>query len=105
MAPTYKLTYFNTKGLGEPIRWLLSYGGVEFEDNRIEKADWPEIKPCKSIHILFAHSHSPWEELLVVQFLPSSPMFHYKPFTVVLAVDKVGTGHVFPCYCHSTITC
>jgi hypothetical protein len=52
MAPTYKLTYFNVKGLGEPIRCRLSYGGVEFEDHRVEKEDWPQIKPCKSSHIL-----------------------------------------------------
>jgi len=45
MAPTYKLTYFNVKALAEPIRFLLSYGGVEFEDYRIEKEDWPQLKP------------------------------------------------------------
>jgi hypothetical protein len=39
-------------GLGEPIRFLLSYGGVEFEDFRFEFEEWPQIKPCKSIHIL-----------------------------------------------------
>lgn len=51
MAPVYKLTYFNVMALAEPIRFLLSYGGVEFEDNRIEKEDWPQLKPCKSSHI------------------------------------------------------
>jgi hypothetical protein len=52
MAPTYKLTYFNVKALGEPIRFLLSYGGIEFEDHRIEKEEWPQLKPCKFSHIL-----------------------------------------------------
>jgi hypothetical protein len=52
MAPTYKLTYFNVKGLGEPIRFLLSYGGVEFEDHRLEGEEWPKLKPCKSSHII-----------------------------------------------------
>jgi Glutathione S-transferase, N-terminal domain. len=51
MAPVYKLTYFNVMALGEPIRFLCSYGGVEFEDNRIEHEDWPQLKPCKSSHI------------------------------------------------------
>lgn len=55
MAPAYKLTYFNVKALAEPIRFLLSYGGVEFEDYRIEKEEWPQLKPCKSSH-MFAHS-------------------------------------------------
>jgi glutathione S-transferase len=48
MAPTYKLIYFSVKALGEPIRFLLSYGGVEFEDYRLEEEQWPQLKPCKS---------------------------------------------------------
>ncbi|XP_015124647.1 glutathione S-transferase [Diachasma alloeum] len=43
----YKLTYFNVMGLGEPIRFLLSYGGDEFEDIRVmdRENEWPRIKP------------------------------------------------------------
>jgi len=41
----YKLTYFNSRGLAEPIRWILSLAGVPFEDVRIEKEQWPELKP------------------------------------------------------------
>jgi len=52
MAPTYKLTYFNVAALGEPIRFLLSYGGVEFEDHRIDSEEWAQLKPCKSSHSL-----------------------------------------------------
>jgi hypothetical protein len=48
MAPTYKLIYFPVKALAEPIRFLLSYGGVEFEDYRFEREQWPQLKPCKS---------------------------------------------------------
>lgn len=44
MAPTHKLTYFNFKGLAEPIRFLLNYGGIEFEDVRIDRENWPQIK-------------------------------------------------------------
>ncbi|XP_073985700.1 glutathione S-transferase-like [Rhodnius prolixus] len=40
----YRLTYFNVKGLGEPIRILLSYMDKEFEDFRLEKEDWPPRK-------------------------------------------------------------
>lgn len=43
--PSYKLTYFPIKGLAEPIRLLLSYGGVEFEDDRFNVEDWPKLKP------------------------------------------------------------
>ncbi|KAF6208051.1 hypothetical protein GE061_016501 [Apolygus lucorum] len=42
--PTYKLTYFDMRGKGEPIRWLLSYLGEKFEDKRITKEQWQGIK-------------------------------------------------------------
>lgn len=41
---TYKLTYFNITGLAEPIRFLLSYLNIDFEDVRIEYEHWPSIK-------------------------------------------------------------
>ncbi|CRL08049.1 CLUMA_CG020869, isoform B [Clunio marinus] len=41
----YKLFYFNITALGEPIRFLLNYGNIKFEDVRIEAADWPKFKP------------------------------------------------------------
>lgn len=44
--PTFKLTYFNIKGLAESIRMLFAYGGIEYEDVRIERDDWPALKPC-----------------------------------------------------------
>jgi len=45
MAPTYKLHYFGVRARAELIRWELSYAGQEFEDDRIEGADWPALKP------------------------------------------------------------
>lgn len=47
MPLQYKLTYFPVKALGEPIRMLLSYGGIEFEDVRFERDNWPNIKPSE----------------------------------------------------------
>ncbi|XP_076766324.1 glutathione S-transferase-like [Xylocopa sonorina] len=43
--PTYKLTYFPIEGLAEPIRFLLSYAEIPFEDHRFDRDDWPKIKP------------------------------------------------------------
>ena len=40
-----KLSYFNVRGKAEGIRWLLAYAGAEYEDNRFEGPQWPEIKP------------------------------------------------------------
>nr|UQQ66584.1 glutathione S-transferase sigma 7 [Conogethes punctiferalis] len=43
--PKVVYNYFPLKALGEGIRLLLSYGGQEFEDNRIPSDKWPEYKP------------------------------------------------------------
>lgn len=61
---TPKLTYFNIKGLAEPIRLLLKYGDIEFEDVRIEKDKWPEIKPSKLLSKWSCLSH---ESVYLVQ--------------------------------------
>ncbi|KAI4470748.1 glutathione s-transferase [Holotrichia oblita] len=45
MAPNIKLIYYNSRGFGEVIRVLLKYGNIDFEDERIEYAEWPKIKP------------------------------------------------------------
>lgn len=43
-----KLYYFDIKGLGESIRYLLHYGGLEFEDIRTgpgaNSEEWPKLK-------------------------------------------------------------
>ena len=39
-----KLTYFNLKGRAEPARLILAQAEVEYEDCRIEKEEWPELK-------------------------------------------------------------
>lgn len=44
----YKLFYFNIKALGEPIRMMLSYGNIEFEDHRLDQEQWAKLKPSKS---------------------------------------------------------
>lgn len=49
---TYKLTYFNFTALGEPIRFLLSYLNIDFEDNRFEVEQWLSIKPSKLLEII-----------------------------------------------------
>eukprot|EP00090_Calanus_glacialis_P035993 TRINITY_DN6140_c0_g1_i1.p1 TRINITY_DN6140_c0_g1~~TRINITY_DN6140_c0_g1_i1.p1 ORF type:complete len:203 (-),score=57.98 TRINITY_DN6140_c0_g1_i1:65-673(-) len=45
-----KLTYFNLRARGEPIRLLLAYGGVKYEDERVipsweDPAPWAALKP------------------------------------------------------------
>uniref|UniRef100_A0A2A4J778 glutathione transferase n=1 Tax=Heliothis virescens TaxID=7102 RepID=A0A2A4J778_HELVI len=45
--PKAKFYYFTIKGLAEPSRLLLAYGGVEFEDIRLPlfSKEWEEFKP------------------------------------------------------------
>jgi glutathione S-transferase len=41
---SYKLTYFNSRGRAETIRYILAAAEVEYEDFRIEKDQWPAMK-------------------------------------------------------------
>ncbi|XP_012276501.1 glutathione S-transferase [Orussus abietinus] len=41
---SYKVTYFPVKALAEPIRFLFSYAGVDFVDDRFDRENWPNLK-------------------------------------------------------------
>jgi prostaglandin-H2 D-isomerase / glutathione transferase len=44
--PQYKLTYFDlSASRGEDCRLALHAAGVEFEDNRLKRPEWPAVKP------------------------------------------------------------
>nr|AVC68798.1 glutathione S-transferase 1 [Subpsaltria yangi] len=40
MTSKCRLTYFTLKGLGEPIRYMLSYRNIKFEDVRLDMETW-----------------------------------------------------------------
>ena len=42
-----KLTYFNVRGRAEPSRLILAQAGVDYQDVRIAREDWPKIKSSK----------------------------------------------------------
>jgi len=44
---SYKLIYFNIKGRAEPIRLILAFANVTFEDFGIEISEWPAWKSSK----------------------------------------------------------
>ncbi|GLH05563.1 Glutathione S-transferase [Gryllus bimaculatus] len=64
MAPKVKLIYFDSWGAGEPIRYLLAYGNIEYEDYRVLVEDWPKVKtsmPFGQIPVL------EWDEKVLYQ--------------------------------------
>ena len=44
---SYKVHYFDFRARAEAIRFLLSYGGVNFDDIRFEEDVCTKIKPSK----------------------------------------------------------
>lgn len=52
---SYKLSYFNKRGGGEIIRLVFEAANVDYEDNRLEKAEWLKIKKgifyCFTVHV------------------------------------------------------
>ncbi|XP_017777598.1 PREDICTED: glutathione S-transferase-like [Nicrophorus vespilloides] len=42
--PNYKLIYFNARGRAEHIRFIFAYAGIEYQDERIPREKWPELK-------------------------------------------------------------
>ncbi|XP_072014445.1 hematopoietic prostaglandin D synthase-like isoform X2 [Amphiura filiformis] len=43
--PKYKLINFPVRGRAELTRYMFAQAGVEYEDHRIEFANWPTLKP------------------------------------------------------------
>lgn len=41
---SYKVIYLDAAGLAEPIRYLLSYAGVDYHDDRITYDEWLQMK-------------------------------------------------------------
>ncbi|XP_046431129.1 glutathione S-transferase-like [Neodiprion fabricii] len=69
---SYKLTYFAIAGLAEPIRFLLSYGGIDYEDNRVPHENWPAIKPQTpfgQVPILEVDGKTLYQSNAIVRFL------------------------------------
>ncbi|XP_049818818.1 glutathione S-transferase isoform X2 [Aethina tumida] len=44
MSPRYKLMYFNARGRAEHIRFIFAYAGIDYDDERIPRERWPEVK-------------------------------------------------------------
>merc|ERR1712241_1477122 len=57
MAPKIKVVYFDLMGRAELTRLILAQAGVEYEDVRIKREDWPAMKPT-----------IPWNQLPMLEY-------------------------------------
>ncbi|KAJ8949991.1 hypothetical protein NQ318_002401 [Aromia moschata] len=96
MAPAYKLTYFNITALGEPIRFILSYGGLEFEDNRIQFENWPGIKssmPFGQLPILEHNGKVSNQSVAICRYLAKQVKLVGKDDWEDLEIDAINLPH------------
>lgn len=71
--PTYKLYYFNIRGRAEQCRLLFAAAGVEYEDIRVEREKWPELKKSGK----FPFGQMPGLEVDGVMFVQSNAIARY----------------------------
>ncbi|XP_054773128.2 probable glutathione S-transferase 7 [Lytechinus pictus] len=50
--PSYKISYFNIRGLAEPARMMLALRGCEYVDERFSHEEWPQRKIDKAAYPL-----------------------------------------------------
>ncbi|CAG9812050.1 unnamed protein product [Chironomus riparius] len=88
----YKLYYFNIRGLAEPIRYLLKYGGTEFEDVRIERENWPDLKdtmPMKQMPVLEVDGKKYFQSIAISRFLATNYGLAGKDAFESMEIDSV----------------
>jgi len=52
---SYKLMYFNGRGRAELSRMIFAQAGVQYEDVRVEGAQWSQLKPSESCALKIFH--------------------------------------------------
>jgi len=68
----YKLTYFDLKGRGEPIRLIFAAAGENYDDDRIKFENWESVKPTTlwgSLPILHVGDKSLGQSLTICRYL------------------------------------
>jgi len=72
-TPKYTLTYFNVRGMAEPIRYMFKYADQEFEDKRFDfEKGWGDVKndyPYKRLPMLSWGDKQLSQSLAIMRFL------------------------------------
>ncbi|XP_070498601.1 glutathione S-transferase-like [Chironomus tepperi] len=94
--PEYKIQYFNVKALAEPLRFLLSYKNIPFDDVRIQKEDWPEIKktmPMGQMPIMEVDGKRAHQSLAMARYLAKQVGLNgandWEDLEIDMAVDTI----------------
>ena len=48
--PSYKLYYFPFRARAELCRFVFAQAGVQYEDVRVPKEEWGQLKPSELLH-------------------------------------------------------
>ena len=74
----YRLIYFNSKGRAELTRFIFAQAGVKYEDKRITKEEWVELKPLTQygyVPILEEDGQSISGSIVIARYLAEKPEF------------------------------
>jgi len=88
----YKLTYFPARARGETARIILAAGGLDYEDNRIELADWPPLKagtPFGSMPVLEVDGRVLGQSMAIYRYLARETGFAGKNSFEAAQIDAI----------------
>ena len=77
--PSYKLYYFQGKGVAEPIRLLFAYKSIQYEDVRIPGEKWLETKPNTPfgvVPVLEEDGKKLGGSVVILRYLAEKPEFN-----------------------------
>lgn len=72
MTPQYRLLYFNARGRAEHIRFIFAHAGIEYEDVRVTREQWVELKgrmPFGALPVLEVDGRPVAQSAAIARFL------------------------------------
>ncbi|KAK3588267.1 hypothetical protein CHS0354_022114 [Potamilus streckersoni] len=93
MAPKYKLMYFDGRGRAEISRLLFHVAGVEFEDKRVKREDWPALKeklPQKQMPVLEIDGKTMYcQSMAIARYLAREFKLYGKSSIDAFSIDEI----------------